>query len=115
MTGYEVDPAQLRKVADKLSDRHAEFESGRGALQFSVRPDRAGEMLLVKSLERFQQASVRSRELVATDLAKLVERVRMAVDHYAAYEEEAEAAISEAGKAPEDTDADRTGIRKVLG
>ncbi|RJQ90013.1 hypothetical protein [Amycolatopsis panacis] len=115
MTGYEADPARLREVAGRLTDRHTEFETGRGALQFSVRPDRAGEVLLAKSLERFQQASVRSRELVATDLAKLAERVRIAAEHYAAYEAEAEAVINEVGRATEESDADPNGIRKALG
>jgi hypothetical protein len=118
MTGYETDPARLRQAAELLAEQHGEFENGGRGLRFSVRPDCAGEALLAQSLARFHQASSRAKEVVATDLARLSERLKTAADHYSGYESAAAEAIREAGAAPTGTTApteDTSDIRRVLG
>ncbi|WP_409182700.1 hypothetical protein F9C11_41000 [Amycolatopsis sp. VS8301801F10] len=114
MTGYETDPAQLGQAADGLAELNADAKHRRGALRYSAQPSRAGEVLLARSLERFQAASLRAADLVSTDLARLAERLETAAKQYAAYESDAAAAIEEiADKPPEDNGPSE--IRTVLG
>lgn len=117
MTGYETDPARLGHAADRLAELNADTRRRRGALRYSAQPGRAGEVLLARSLERFQAASVRAGEVVATDLGRLAERLETAANRYAAYESDAAEAIEEieesAAKPPEDNGPSE--IRTVLG
>lgn len=114
MTGYEADPAQLGHAAGRLAELNADTKQRRGAFRYSAQPGRAGEALLARSLERFQGVSVRAGEVVATDLARLAERLETAAKHYAAYESDAADAIEEIdGKPPEDNGPSE--IRTVLG
>ncbi|MET9260982.1 hypothetical protein [Amycolatopsis sp. NPDC004079] len=114
MTGYETDPAQLSHAADGLADLNAETKRRRGPLLYSAQPSRAGEALLARSLESFQTASVRAGEVIATDLARMAERLEAAAKYYAAYESDAAEAIEEIADKPPD-DNGPSEIRTVLG
>jgi hypothetical protein len=92
MSGFEVDPPQLRQSGARLDELAGEC-AVHPALRYSAQPRFAGDPLLAAALETFQDASATAVKQLVEDLAELGARLNRGAGMYEDHEAERGAGI----------------------
>jgi len=92
MSGFEVEPAQLRLSGARLGDLAREC-AVHPALRYSAQPRFAGDPLLAAALETFQDTSANAVKQLVEDLEELGARLNRGAGMYDDHEAERGAGI----------------------